>query len=289
LVVGGSADASALLGEAGPPSVRAGLRVNAATAPALDGHRVRGEAVVPVVFALEWMVRAAQAARPDLHLAEVCDLAVVRGIRIPSYDADGLELIIEATQRDAREGATLQTTIRGVDGRKHYEATVRMAAAPSVGEGALPSPDVQDRVGGPLYDGAVLFHGPQFQVVDAVEGLGPEGLVARLAGLDAVGWTGAWSTDPAALDGLLQLGLVWFDATVGGASLPTAIGRIRVHKPGALLGPLRAVLRRKSQSRDQARLDATLVDASGDVVAAFDDLQLTRLPGSVARTTTPEA
>jgi hypothetical protein len=289
LVIGGSADASALLGESGPPRVRAGVRVNASTTPALDGHRVRGEAVVPVVFALEWMVRAAQTARPDLHLAEVRDLSVLRGIRVPSYDAEGVELVVEATQRDAEAGATLITTIAGIDGRKHYEATIRMTASPSAGEGAPRSPAVGDHVGGPLYDGDVLFHGPSFQVVDAVEGLGPEGLVARLGGLDTVGWTGAWATDPAALDGLLQLGLVWFDASLGGASLPTAIGRVRVHRPGALVGPLRAVLRRKSTSRDQARLDATLVDAGGAVVAAFEDLQLTRLPGAAARVPTPEA
>mgnify|MGYP004189994847 CR=1 FL=1 len=57
----------------------------------------------------------------------------------------------------------------------------------------------------------MLFHGPHFQVIDTLKGVGEEGIVGQLKGTEDVDWNGwgkQWRTDPALLDGGLQLALL---------------------------------------------------------------------------------
>jgi hypothetical protein len=281
LVIGGSADASALLGESGPPSVVAGVHVDARSTPELDGHRVKGEVVVPVVFAIEWMMRAARAVRPDLVLTEVRDVAVHKGILVPAWSTSGLDLVVKARQLDNGRGATVEAEILGVDGRRHYGAVIRFEDAAGVAEPAPRSPDVEPFGDRRVYDGAVVFHGPSFQVVDGLAGVSPAGLVATVSGLAARGWRqDAWQGDPAALDGLLQLGLVWFERVAAGGSLPMRIERVRVHDAGPLDGRLCAVLRARDVKRDEASYDAWLIGEDGRVKAELRGVTHVRLPGS---------
>ena len=95
-----------------------------------------------------------------------------------------------------------------------------------------------------------------------------------------MGWHGeGWATDPAALDAVLQAGLLWCEKVLGGGSLPTSIGRVHLYRtPGP--DDLRLVLRKRQVSRDRAVYDAWLVDDQGAVVVALSEVSHHRLPGS---------
>ena len=290
LVLGTAPDARSLQGGSGARHVRAGVRVDHVAQPELDGHRVRGAVVVPVVMAVEWMIRAGQAVRPDLLLAEVRDIAVLRGIRVPEFDGRGLDLIVEAEQLENGKGATVSARLLGADNTPHYRAVLRFestAPLPEPPPAAVAGESYGERS---VYDGEIVFHTGPFQLVRDVQRVGPEGLVAHVDGLRAAGWGGeGWATDPAALDAVLQLGLVWFDHALGGASLPTGLERLRVFAPGPVSGPTRCLLRGRTQGRDAVRYDAWLIDAAGRPLAELRGVQHHRVPTAARPAVAPEA
>ncbi len=99
-------------------------------------------------------------------------------------------------------------------------------------------------------------------------------------GFEDSGWhSGARVTDPAAVDGAPQLGVLWTERVLGGGNLPTSVQSLRLYRPGALTGELRAVLIAREVRTDQVLYDATLVGADGQVAAVLRGVGHTRLPG----------
>jgi hypothetical protein len=119
-----------------------------------------------------------------------------------------------------------------------------------------------------VYDGRVLFHGPSFQAIRGLDGVSGEGMTGTLAGSRDLGWKDDhWSTDPAALDGALQLAVLWSRHVLGGGTLPMAIETCRSYAKGLSDGPLRAVVRRRAVHDRRAVCDVALARADGHVVA----------------------
>jgi hypothetical protein len=259
-----------------PPSEAAlDLVVDRQSYPQLDHHRVRGVAVVPVVLVLEWFARAARALRPDVVFTGCRDLEVVSGIRLASYDrgATWLSLRLRKTGDSSYEA-----TLLGERGRLHYRATVDLGArlrAPAL------EPTSLDGLGpfrSAIYGGP-LFHGPEFQVIRKVEGVSTDGMEGSLVGTAECRWPeAAWETDPALLDGGLQLALLWTRHVLGGASLPTAIASYERYAAGLAKGPLRGVLLGQTRSDEVALSDVAFLDRDGAVVAELRGVATHLLP-----------
>ena len=63
-----------------------------------------------------------------------------------------------------------------------------------------------------------------FQVIHSMDGISDEGISGVLRGVNLADWTGeSWRIDIAALDGALQLAVLWARRMLGGATLPTTI------------------------------------------------------------------
>lgn len=92
--------------------------------------------------------------------------------------------------------------------------------------------------GAPLYED-LLFHRDRFELIDAVNGISDAGIAARVRGVADAQWPGeAWQLDAAALDGGLQLAVLYGQRMLGGPNLPMAIGgaaraRRALRRPGA--------------------------------------------------------
>jgi hypothetical protein len=65
---------------------------------------------------------------------------------------------------------------------------------------------------------------------------------------------------------------------LGGAALPTAIHRLRVHSL-PLEGCVRAVLMGRSSGRERTISDLLMVDEAGQVVVELEGIETCRLPG----------
>lgn len=243
--------------------------------PYLLDHRVQGNVVLPVVQALEWFVRMAQACRPGYHAERIVDLKVLRGVTLPAFEKHGNPLLVRCVPCDERP-EQLTLTLSDLDGSTtYYSARLEMRSE------TTDIPAAPDAVTGghaldhdACYRGGALFHGPAFAVLDSVD-CAQTTATAELSGLLAVGWAGeGWATDPAALDGCLQAALVWSYELLGRNVLPLRIGEIIRYRSGALGTGLRCVLTAGDAKTSRAVCDLDLLDADGRPVAALKRLEL---------------
>ena len=282
IVLGGAPRPESLLDAGGVERERVfDLRVHRSTHAYLDHHRVKGNAVVPVVLVLEWFARAARAVCPELLFVGCRDVKVLKGITLPGFDSEGDRFEIHARKLSNGEGALYALELRSAAGTRHYSATAVLEPVRPTPQPLKAPPQGLGPIRASVYseDGSgVLFHGEDFRVVRDLQ-VGTDGLSASLVGTHEKAWLpDAWQTDPALLDGGLQLALLWTEHTLGRASLPTGLGALHVYKPGAPAGELRATLHARSATGARAVTDVSFVDAGGELVASLEGVETHVLP-----------
>ena len=106
-------------------------------------------------------------------------------------------------------------------------------------------------------------------------------MAAKICGGRELGWEGAWSTDVAALDGGLQLMLLWADHVLGGLVLPTRIGSFKTYgERGLLDAPVRCVIRGRVVGSMKTVCDIAFMDGTGRMVAELEGAEAHLLPRS---------
>jgi hypothetical protein len=221
--------------------------------------------VLPVALALEWFTALSG------ETSALRDLRVLRKVALGGFTGVGDLVRVTGPAR----GGTLELHCQGE--RPHYTAIRVSRTEPAQWAWA------GDRkpLDGPVYDGDVLFHGERFRVLREVLGVSPTGAQATLVGLRDMGWPdGGWHTDPAAVDGALQLATLWAREVLGGATLPMGVGEFRWYRPGPVGGPVTAVVRPSAVGSDQAECDVRLSMPDGSPVADLERVRLIARPAS---------
>ena len=260
--------------------VVAQLHVDRGSYPFLDGHRVQGTAVVPVALCLEWFGRVAHALRPELTLVSCHDVQVLQGIKLQGFDHGGDTLTVRAR---ATPDNRVELELLGADGTRHYCARGELAKSAPRREGATPVVAGLSPWSREIYDGRVLFHGVDFQVIGKVEGVSDAGLVAQVGGLKGRTWPGTWRFDAGLLDGGLQLALLWTLHRMGGAGLPTSIEAVHVYAPGPIPGSARCTLQGREVARERSVCDLLCVAPDGTAIAELRGIEVHLLPQSTGR------
>ena len=288
LVLGGEPKPEALLEDGTSAGERFEVHVSQATYPVIDHHRVQGTPVVPVALVLEWFARGVGAARPDLVLHTIEHLKVLSGIKLEHFEGGGEDFTVVVRRLSNGDGATFGLELLDSAGRRRYSARARAERVAHAASTRPTAPANLAALKGPVYDGVALFHGPQFQVIRGLPDVGDAGLMANLVGASEVGWPQAsWQTDPALVDGGLQLALLWTAHTLGGASLPTALGKLEVFQRGLPVGELRATLTGHEARGEKTVCDVSFVDAAGTKVAKLGGVEMHVIPGSRSTSGTP--
>jgi hypothetical protein len=250
----------------------------------LAGHAIDGEVVVPMVLVLEWFSRIARAFRPDLKLQSVDDLKVLKGILLTDFEGQGDRLVLSCVQLSNGHGALLGLELSCPDGTLHYRAQAHMVdtLTPALTD-EVPNPSLDDWGGAPIY-GDVLFHTDQFQVIQDLDGVGDAGIVGTLNGVDRAQWGWEpWNTDVAALDGGLQMLLLWARDRMGGAALPMSIGKTLVYVDTPPEGAIRCVARCSPSGSSRGLADVRFEDESGALFTEFKDVEFILRPNSNSR------
>ena len=232
------------------------------------------------MLVVEWFARAARAARPGLHFVACEDIKVLKGISLSSFEAgEGFKVLVD--QLSNGDGAVLRLELRSLSGTRHYCAKARMAATKAeplnLGQN---SPLVGAESWKDQVYGDVLFHGPALQVIEDVTGVSDEGIAAELLGTAGRGWREEpWQTDVAAMDGGLQLALLWAKRMLGGSSLPTAVGRYQ--GTGELpSGAITAVLKGRVVGKSKTVSDIVFMTSEGRPIAHLEGVETHLLPKS---------
>ncbi len=266
------------------------LVVGDETHPYLADHAIQGTPVVPIALVIEWFSRTAKALGPELVLARISDLKVLRGISLPEFVGGRQHFVVHCRPLTNGSGATVALELTDQRGGIYYRCTAELVPQRS-------SPQSRVRDGQDLaleawgdavvYDGELLFHGPAFQMIRSIAGISERGLVAELSGIEQSDWTSersaarseAWSTDPVAFDGGLQLALLWCKHVLGGASLPTGIGEIRFWADAPTGESIRCTLTGRSTNGRKSVSDLVFQDARGNLLAEFIGVETHLLPG----------
>jgi acyl carrier protein len=279
-VVIGGAQGDGALGASVTPQATVEVRVDRHSHPHLADHCIAGTPVVPMVLAVEWFLRAARACRPDLVLAAVKQVKVLRGIKLEGFDAAGDRFVVSARLLSNGSGAEIGVELRGKNKVLHYSATVGMTELAVAAPAAEAAPQVDPWTQDAVYDGHVLFHGPSFQVIDSVQGVSRAGIVGTLSGTKKSAWPAeSWRSDAAAMDGGLQLALLWSQHVLGGAVLPMAMGEYRSYHDGLSDGPLQGVVYGRKIHDARTVCDIAFSDADGRVVAELIGVETVLRPG----------
>lgn len=253
---GGDARGSWLVGPGNAGAIRSRRirrKLSLAANPFLRDHVIGGNAVLPTVCAVSWMVNACEQLVPGHSYLRIDDYRALKGIVFDEALADHaggnhryvLELTPQQTpnvDRVAIDALVMSETQSGLP-RYHYRTTVtlatdtqgRLGATEQASQGE-PGTDLRHLTdnaevlieGDELYRNGALFHGPSFQGIDAILAMDDEGLTMRcqLAPLswETQGQFQVQSFNPYVVDVQLQSLLVWSYYHLGHGGLPLRIG-----------------------------------------------------------------
>lgn len=255
--------------------------------PYLQDHCLDGKAVLPATAALEWMAEFVQSAWPEWTVCEVQDLRVLRGLVVETEE--GRNALFQARASSHADAESLQVTVEILDPDKKialYRASIilrpELLEPPTVQSIALPS--------GIGLDPAVayhdyLFHGQRFQLVTAIERINEDGIDAYVMPSQPAAWSSSqhrhlystvdWLFDPALLDTVTQMALVWSRILQGSSALPSRFGRVVRYGRSRLNSQLNMAFRVKTHDEHIVVYDAVLVDESGNIRFHLQEVEST--------------
>jgi len=273
LVLGGEPRAEALLFAGADARVQElEVKVQRGSHGWLEGHSIKGTPVVPVVLAAEWLSRAARSFRPGLALAALHDIKVLKGIRLGGFDNGGDRFVIQARQTSGGPGTWLQLDVRGSAGTHHYSARAELRPELRAPESELPELPLGEWSGEPIYRD-LLFHRGAFELIEEVEGISDHGAGGRVRGVERAGWPNGtanpWQLDVAALDGGLQVAVLFAQRMLGKENLPTTIGELRSYRSAPSPGVVSVAAYRRKVGSLGVTTDIHFTDDEGRRLASL--------------------
>ncbi len=251
--------------------------------PMLKAHVIKGHAVMPLALAIEWLAHAALHANPGLVFHGFDDLRVLKGIILPDHEPLHLRVLTGKPTKD-NNLYRVPVEIRGQSAAGRDVPHVRADIVLSVGLPAADGGAVEIVVPSyphsksEIYAGR-LFHGPDLQGIETVEGCSEAGIVALAASApQPTAWVrqplrGAWLADPLALDCGFQMMILWTQEQCGAGSLPSGAGQYRQYARAFPKGGMRIVARVTRHSEHRASADLDFFDRAGKLIARMSDYE----------------
>ncbi len=272
----------------------------------LGDHRIDGRPVLPFAVAMELMAEAAVAGTPGSSVSGLREIRLLDGVALEN----GRPASVRIDSAPQAGGGEAQVTIEPVrGGRPHYRAKVQLGdplgprEVPGLhdptrpGIAARPAPLAQLKafpMGVEVAYRDLLFHGPLFQGIVAIDGMDERGASALLRPSQAAqcvaGAEGLrWLLDPVLLDSALQIQVLWARLQWEVTLLPAEIGRyVRVAAAGEG-EPVRHELRIRAASNPPlCHADHWFYGSDGRLLALLQDVvgvgtrALNRLAGAEA-------
>ncbi len=267
----------------------------------LDDHRIDGRPVLPFAVAMELMAEAAVTADSGREFSGLRGIRLLDGVALENDEP--VSVRIDAAPREG--GDELEVLVSPTEpGRAHYRATAQFrerAESPDVGRPLDGHPEPAGLPQLAPFELAVedayrnlLFHGPLFQGIVAVEGMDARGASARLRasqpGQCVAGGDGKpWLIDPVLLDSALQMQVLWARLQWDVTLLPAEIGAYVLLAAVGEGEPVRHELRIRPESKPPlCHADHWFYGADGRPLALLQDVvgvgsqALNRLAGAPA-------
>ena len=259
---------------------RATMELTITRFPFMRSHRVRNEPVLPLVLVVEWFARALRQRYPHLTLISLHDIKVLRGV---SMDDEHAVRLLHVVLAEAHQNGTLslQIELHGADDVVHYRSRAELASASFNAD----SRNVARRVtGGASWPWTVeqaydhLFHGPDFHVLRTLDAVDETSGRATLLGVRSKDWEGGpWTIDPAAMDGALQVAILWGLNRTGRLSLPSSIKAAYFHRTTTDVPWMNCEVVARTVGRHQHSFDIHLTTPTGEPIVDLTEVDMTLL------------
>jgi len=257
--------------------------------PFLKSHVIDGKAVLPLAMSMEWLAHAALHGNPGLTFhgfdgvrvlhgvileeESCCTIRVLAGKPVQEGPLTRVPVQLRSTQEAVKKGPVRAETV-------HVRGEVILAVR-------LPEPDAGPpdfslypyrRNQAEIY-AQLLFHGPDLQGIETVEGCSKRGIVGFVSGAPApTEWIdrplrNTWLADPLVIDSAIQLMVLWTFENMGRGSLPCFVGSYRQYRRSLPSGGVRAVVEVKESTEHRAIADVFFLDSEGKVVARMENYE----------------
>jgi len=248
--------------------------------PWLAEHRIAGVPVLPSACALEIMARGLAEIWPDWTLNEISAHRLLAGLKLEDDAPGDVELLLTGGEHSDIDGFGARAELRsaGKTPRVLYRSNGVFAAATPEARAAPRMPELPaSPVTAAQAYREILSHGPRYQLVTEITGLGPAGMTARVRPSvpDAFG-AGTALFDPGLVDVAAQMVWVWTNRTRGAAALPNGIARVARHAGGPATSMQLRILPETDESRIFA--DVAFLDAAGRAVLDLQQMECTYNP-----------
>jgi hypothetical protein len=223
----------------------------------------------------EWLAHGALHDNPGLSFHGIDDLRILKGVTLEAGARVEIQVLagrathedgFEAVPVEMRSGSTLHARASIVLCSRLPEDRPAISA-PARGAG-FPASDV--------YSEGRLFHGPDFQGLEAVEEVTESGATALVkTAPPPAAWMrsplrSTWIADPLVLDACFQLMILWGFEARGVGSLPTRIARYRQFRRQFPRDGARVTARVERQSEHAAEATIEVCDRAGSLVARIE-------------------
>jgi len=245
-------------------------------------HAINGVAILPMTQVIEWFMRVARSYMPGTLNIALKDISVLKGVLFDSSNGS-LDHRYKIICNRAQEGTTesLDLQLLSLEGTPHYKAKVEVSEKSFDTNKAFAQSGVDCHSWPYSVETAYqekLFHGPGFHVIQQLDSFSDQGGAALLDGQFGSQWPDAENcfTDPALLDGGLQLLLLWAFEQTGQKSLPTAIGECRFYDIGSKPSPdsVRCQFISRIDGQFSIVSDINFSDLDSSILVEFRDVKL---------------
>ena len=257
--------------------------VDVGSTPVLRSHVIDGHAVLPMALIMEWLGESAVHRHPGLVVEGIDDLRLFKGVVLRDHGPVAVTL---HAGKGNRQGSTLAVPVemRGTldGGREVVHARAVASLGERHAEGRRKLTDVKllplaaDR--DEIYERS-LFHGPDMQAIERVEGCDERTIAAWVATAPApASWMAKplrqhWLTDPLAVDAAFQLMILWCLERSGSGSLPAAIGSYRQFRRRFPADGVRIVASARESNDRRAIADVEFLDSHNELVARIESYE----------------
>ncbi len=255
--------------------------------PFLRDHVIGGNAVLPTVCAVAWMVRACEGLFPGYTFFSADNYQALKGIVFDGTEAAEHTLEVQEVAKSADEiacDALIRSETPEGKPRFHYRARItlrrELPVAPVYAEANFHEAQRVD--GDTLYSDGTLFHGPAFRGVAHLLNIGPDALTTRCVlpevAPDVQGQFPAGDFNPYLSDVQLQSLLIWAKHTYGYGGLPLRIARGEQYRKVNFGEETFASLRVQSASETSLVADVISHDAQGRIISRVFGAEITLSP-----------
>ncbi len=260
--------------------------------PVLKAHVLNGRPVLPMALILEYLANGALHQNPGLTFHGCDDFRILSGVILE--DGQPLTLCVGAGKAGKGEGgffAPVELRTIRADGRETLHARATVVLTTTLPAAPTPSLRTAAFAGNPYPHTAAeiyrdrLFHGPDLQGIERIEGHGEYGIAAIVrAAPSPMDWIvnplrQQWLTDPLAVDVGFQLLILWSLEQRGAASLPCFVSHYRQYRRLFPDGGVRIVAYVTRAGEMSALADLEFVDAEGRLVARLEGYECVIDPG----------